>query len=102
MPKPSKSAEVGKVKRDEGTNKQGLNEHGVIVNPTRISEGHKITNPISGKTDCGEYIIGWHFGLEKDITCNFCLIGLESDKSLVARTTSEDGRFDTYGDDDDA
>lgn len=37
-----------------------------------ISGGHRISKNISGRTDCGMRVNGWHYGSKEDVSCSPC------------------------------
>ena len=37
--------------------------------PVMVSNGHRVSNNITGRADCGERMRGWTFGTDADVTC---------------------------------
>lgn len=60
MPKKKKQRAGGPQKVHEDTSTAKL---------VMMTDGHRISAPMSGKTDCGEYVVGWHYGVERDVLC---------------------------------
>ena len=37
-----------------------------------LSDGHRVSHFLTGKTDCGEYMVGWRYGVAEDVLCGLC------------------------------
>lgn len=88
MAKPAKNSLKG--------NKKASADELAASKLTIIDSGHKVYKAIDLKTVCGERRVGWHYGEESDVTCEWCLRGEEKGALQVPP-----GRFDLTDEDKD-
>ena len=52
-----------------GKHSKPRHEPSTTKRPVMVSNGHRVSRNVTGRTDCGERMSGWTFGTDADVTC---------------------------------